>query len=67
MAKERIKQDIDALSQCGLSGILTTIGCLSLVIAFFLWKVDMWIFTMCFFGASGLNKGLKILDKRMGK
>jgi len=62
----------DALLKCGLSGILTFVGCISLTVAFFMWKLNIYDYALCFFGASGLNKTLKIiadsvLNLRRGK
>lgn len=65
---KKIAEEIDALSRCGLSGILTFIGCIAMTEEFIRLELDMWIYALCFFGASGLNKTLKIIgEKVVGK
>ncbi len=61
----KTKEDIDSLMKCGLSGILTFIGCIVLCEEFIRRELDMWEFALCFFGASGLNKTLKIIGERV--
>lgn len=64
---KRPKEEIDALSQCGLGGILTFVGCMVLIEEFIRRELDMWIFALCYFGASGLNKTLRIIANKVAK